>query len=208
MDRENAFLLYATFCGDVEKTAHALNIAPADVLAVVEAEKWNEKLRSIIELKKSARPGDLERAINRALNFVQAHSLRLFVERVIRRLSGMSEEEMEGYIFTKSGGINKKTGEEMSMKGLSTRAIADLASAMEKAHSLTYHALNDTAPERARRDTPDDDGGNTSDLSVRIAAAMSRVREGKSTRAHLLDAQLKAAQGIVDNSTNPSKPVE
>ena len=89
-DREQAFLLYATFCGDLEKTAHALNVRPVEVLRMVDEEGWNERLKAILELKKSGRPGDIERAINRALNFVMAHKFRLFLERVLFRLTGMA----------------------------------------------------------------------------------------------------------------------
>jgi hypothetical protein len=60
-DIEQAFQLYATFCGDVERTAHALNVSPVDVLRTADEERWSERLKSILELKKSARPGDIVR---------------------------------------------------------------------------------------------------------------------------------------------------
>ena len=62
IDRENAFLLFATFCGDVERTAGALNISGASVLKMAEDEGWLRKLHGIIELRKSNKPGDVERA--------------------------------------------------------------------------------------------------------------------------------------------------
>jgi hypothetical protein len=60
IDRENAFLLYATFTGDLERTAHALNVRACDVLLMADEEKWNEKLKPILDLKKSTKPGDIE----------------------------------------------------------------------------------------------------------------------------------------------------
>jgi len=188
-DREQAFLLYATFCGDLEKTAHALNVRPVEVLRMVDKEGWNERLKSIIELKKSGRPGDIERAINRALNFVMAHRFRLFLERVLLRITGMGAEEFESYLLmseNKDGAFRK----------LSTRALADLASAMEKAQALTYQALNDTAPERVKRKTAEDDSTAGGELHARIAKAMAEVKLSRSPRAALFDAQVSTAQAL------------
>src|SRR6266481_5737735 len=100
LDREQAFLLYATFAGDVERVAIALNVRAIDVLRIADEDGWIEKLKPIIELKKSTRPGDLERACNRALNFVQAHKFRMFIDRVIFRLAGLSADEFEEYLLT------------------------------------------------------------------------------------------------------------
>jgi hypothetical protein len=149
IDRENAFLLYATFTGDLERTAHALNIRACDVLLMADEEKWNEKLKPILELKKSTKPGDVERAINRALNFVQAHRMRMVIERVVFRLYNMKPDEMEEYLFAQSS--IGKDGKEYVYKKLTTRSLADLASAIEKCHAMSYMALNDSAPERGRR---------------------------------------------------------
>lgn len=203
LDREQAFLLYATFCGDVEKTAHALNIRAVDVLRVVDEEGWNEKLKSIIELKKSGRPGDIERAINRALNFVMAHKFRLFLERVLFRITGMEAEEFEQYLLTNE----TKDG---SFKRLSTRALADLASAMEKAQAMTYMALNDSSPERVKRKQTEDDSTAGGELHARIAEAMSRVREAKTPRAQLLDAQIAMGNKIVKElpKSTPPNPLD
>src|SRR5688572_19577276 len=125
IDRENAFMLYATFTGDLVRTAASLGVRPMDVLRVAQEEEWDEKLKPILELAKSAKPGDIERAINRALNFVQSHRMRMIIERVIKRLTAMTPEELDEYLFTSS---TAKDGSEISK--LSTRALADLASAL------------------------------------------------------------------------------
>jgi len=195
-NREDAFQLYATFCGDVERTAHALNVPAVAILKVVEEENWSARLRSILELKKSNRPGDVERAINRALNFVQAHRLRLFLERMMSRLTNMSPEEAEEYLMqesvTKDGNISKK---------LSTRPLADLAAALEKCHAMTYMALNDSAAERTRRNETGDPASSSGELHKKIAEGMAAIRSSTSPRAQLLDAQL--AQGQAVGARNP-----
>jgi len=198
-DREQAFLLYATFCGDLEKTAHALNVRPVEVLRMVDEEGWNERLKSIIELKKSGRPGDIERAINRALNFVMAHKFRLFLERVLSRVTGMSPEEFETYLLMSEN----KDGE---FRKLSTRALADLASAMEKAQAMSYMALNDTAPERVKRKMAEDDSTAGGELHARIAKAMAEVKLSRSPRAALFDAQVTVGGKITKEITVSAHP--
>lgn len=201
-DREQAFLLYATFCGDCERTAHCLGVRPVDVLRVADDEGWNIKLQGILALKKSNRPGDVERALNRAQNFVQAVKLRNFIERVISKLTGLTSEELDEYVFSsskdKNGDISKK---------LTTRAVADLTSALEKAHAATYLALNDTVQDRTRRkeQTTSEDGDSAAgELSVQIANSMAKLKSSNSPRAVLFDAQLAVAASL----TNTKEPVD
>lgn len=203
LDRENAFLLFAAFCGDVEQTAHALGISSATVLKVAEDEGWLTKLRSIIELKKSARPGDVERAMNRALNFVQAHRFRLVCERMVKKLTNMSDEDLEAYLLT--GHVKGPAGAE-AVKKISTRALADLASAIEKAQALSYLALNDTAQERIKRDEHVDASTSGGELHARIAKAMQEAGASNTPRAKLLDAQLAVAQEQQAKAAKP-RPV-
>lgn len=186
IDRENAFLLYATFCGDCVRTAHALNVQPDIVARAATTGGWNEKLGPILALKKSTKPGDVERAMNRALNFVQAHQMRMFVARVLKRLTGLNEADLDAYVFP------SEADKDGVVKKFSTRAIADLASAMEKCQAMSYQALNDTTSERVKRDEKVDET-SAGDMHARIAAAMAEVRSDNSPRAKLLDAQLEEA---------------
>jgi len=194
MDREQAFLLYATFCGDIERTAHALNIRAVDVLRMVDDEGWVDKLKPIIELKKSNRPGDFERGVNRALNFVQARRLWIFLEKVMARITGMSEAELREYLFVGETRYNKDGSVKDEVKKLSTRALADLATAIEKCQAMTYLALNDTAQDRGRRkEQATDDQTDAGELSVRIAKAMAEAKNSNGTRAKLFDLKLEVA---------------
>lgn len=188
IDRAQAFILYATFAGDVEKTAHALGIRPADVLRVVDEEKWTEQLRTVIELKKTAKPGDWDRAINRALNFAQAHRMRLLVERVLHKIIGMDDEALKDHLYSE---VNTKTGG--TYRKLSLRPLADLATALEKAQSMSYLALTDTVQDRTRRKEQGESETAGSELHERIAAAVAAVGKSTSPRAQLLDAQLQMA---------------
>lgn len=195
LDREQAFLLYATFCGDIVRTAHALNIPPEAVIAAAEDGGWATKLKPILALKQSTKPGDVERAMNRALNFVQAHQLRLFVARVIKRLTNMTEDELEEYMLTATETVK---GVDMTRSKLTTRPLADLASAMEKCQAMSYLALNDTGAERLKRNESGagDSEISASDMHARIAAAMAEVGAINTPRQRLLDAQVATAQEL------------
>lgn len=202
LDREQAFLLYAAFCGDIVRTAHSLDIPEAAVLRMADEEGWQNKLGPILALKKSTRPGDVERGVNRALNFVQAHKMRLFVQRVINRVSSMNDTELNEYLFQETHSKNGDTSKKMT-----TRAIADLAVALEKAQALTYQALNDSAPERAKRkELEGDDNVSAGDLHAQISAGLAAVRASASPRAQLFDAQLAQANEIARLAVKPKSP--
>lgn len=187
IDRGNAFLIFATFTGDLSRTAAALGIREIDVLRMSDEGGWMEQLKPIIELSKSSRPGDLERSINRAINLVQAHRMRMVIERVISRLTGMSPEELESWIFSEELSGSQRP---VKIKRLGARALADLATAVEKAHAATYAALADTAKERQQRNEGSPET-TSNEMYLKIAEAAARVTKDNSPRALLLDAQLQ-----------------
>lgn len=195
LDREQAFMLYATFAGDVVRTAHALNIKPAALILMADEGGWNDKLRSIIEGKESARPGDWERAVNRAINFVLAHQMRLLFDRALKRFREMDDEELEKAMIEEwtdreGNGRYKATG----------KVFADLAAAMEKVHSMTYHALSDTVQDRNRRKEQEKGEDTTGDLHAQISAKMQQISADNSPRAQLFDAQLAKGQEVADEA--------
>jgi hypothetical protein len=197
VNRQTAFLLYATFCGDVERTAHALNVRAVDLLRVADAEGWDNKLAGILALKKSARPGDLERAINRALNYVQAHIWRQFLDRIVQDLCNMSPAQLAAC-------------DEKGKPNVSPRSLADLSSALEKAHHMTYAALNDTAGERTKRKLDEDDAtASPAQLFTQMAKAMAEVEQSTTPRAMLFDAQLAQAQRLTEKAQPaPCSPLD
>lgn len=212
LDAATVFQLYCTFCGDVVKTAAAAGVRPVDILRVSSAEGWAEKLGPILDLAKSQQPGQWERSCNRAVNYVQSHKLRMFLERVLSRITSMNAEELESYILTSKLDKNgMKTA-----KVLSTRALADLASSIEKCHAMSYLATNDTAQDRGRRkEQATDDGADCSSLHLKIAQAMSQVKsaEAASPRLALLSAQVTLAASIVQEAAKtaaqaPTSPLD
>lgn len=190
VNKEQAFLTYASFAGDVEKTAFALNLRPQDVIDAAETFKWNTKLRAILELKKSASPGDLERAINRSISFVQAHRARLFIDRVLTKLESFDEEQLEEYIFPNEAIVSKKGDSLGTVRKVSTRPLADLASSIEKLASVCAQALQDTSQDRAKRAEASGGGEASGGIHAAIAKAMSELGAEKTTEGLLLEAQI------------------
>lgn len=190
LDREQAFLLFTAFMGDLEKTAQALGISAVSLLRVVDDEGWLRTLEPILKLRKSDAPLDFERGLNRALNFVQAHRLRLFLERALRVFTGWSEKELLDNIN------NVKTSAAGTVTtSLNIRALTDFAAALEKTHAMTYMALSDTASDRsARKGEPAQT--SVGEMHIKLAEAMAKVGGSVTPRSVLLNAQLREAESV------------
>jgi hypothetical protein len=198
---EDAFVLYTIFLGDAVKTAHALGV-PADVIVDLAHEKgWDTKVGQLAELRKSDKPGDLERAINRAVNFAQAHRTRQQLERAIAMVEQWDAKTLERNLLTPI--LDKKTGQVVGTS-FSARPLADLTAALEKAHTLTYLALGDTSQDRARRKEETNDSVlAASALHRQIAAGMAQHALEASPKERLLAEQIDQADRL---SAKKSKP--
>jgi hypothetical protein len=191
--KQQVFLLYTLFLGDAVKTGHALGLPAPAIAAVAKAEGWDARIADITALRNSDKPGDLERALNRAINYVQAHSYRAQIERVIEEIRGWDPDRLRDLLISES---TDKVGNVTTH--LSCRPFADLASALEKAHMLTYLALNDTAQDRARRKEETDEGVLAATaLHTQIAQAMANIPVD-SPQSKLLSAQQKLAEDLLD----------
>lgn len=200
IDAEQVFMLYASFCGDVQRTAYASGVTVGDVIKLATEGSWTAKLNGLIELKKTERAGDVERGISRAMNFIQAHRYRMFLERVLRKLVELKDDKLVSYLVAerldKEGGVAHAT--------LSTKPLADLATAMEKVHWMTYIALSDTVQDRARRKESQDNSEEIAecDIHARIAKALTEMRV-RSPAGELADAQEDHARYIMAGKASP-----
>jgi len=186
LDLDQVFLLYTAFCGDSARTAHSAGITVEEVNALAAKHGWPDRIRSIVELTKGEKPGDVERAVNRAMNFVQAHRCRVFIEGVLRALSEKSKESGDPLELLRTDRVNK-AGEVIGVV-YSTRPLADLTAAMERIHCMTYSALNDSPPERAKRAEKPAAETAQADIHARMSAALAKMR-AVSPAAQLQDAQ-------------------
>lgn len=164
VDVVQTFFAYMTFVGDVDRTAHAMEMEPAQVREMAEAEGWNEKIRRVSVMSKSGRPGDFERATNRALCFVQAQCIRQQLNRLLKQVTDMTEDELmdRACVRTKDGG-----------RQLSAKFFTDMANAAEACHRMSYAALGDTISERSEAEGGKGQSGGPNDLHAAIIASLS-----------------------------------
>lgn len=201
-DREQAFLLYASFSGDITRTAHALGTSAEVVIRIETESEWKPRLNAVLALRSCGRPGDVERAINRATNFAQAHRARLFLERLITKIYRLTDAELQEYCFVTetTSKKDKVTGEieEYVEKKISTRPFADLASAMEKIHNLTYVALQDGPTDRKNREAREasEDQTPVKDIHAAISAAVAAAQGDNGPRAQLFTGQLEQVKNL------------
>jgi hypothetical protein len=169
---EDIFRLYAMFVGDLERTAIAAHRSLEEVAELATAGDWPKRIAVLIRLQKSGIPGDTERGVNRAINFIQADRMRCVIERIIRALTNMTDQEMLEHLLCattdKEGNITTK---------ILTRPFADLATALEKCHAMTYQALSDTATDRKGRAENTDEGSATAgEMHMALVDAMAKAR--------------------------------
>lgn len=167
---EKVFQYYALFCCDVYRAALAANLPVEDVQRMAAEGRWNDRLKTLVKLSESGRPGDVERATNRAINFVQAHKYRILLEKILRGLAAIQKQKLDSFCYeeyeVKGGGTKRK---------LLCRPFADMASALEKCHAMTYAALNDTVSER--RERKEEPGSAHVDVHVQIANQLAKLRQ-------------------------------
>ena len=146
-------------------------------------------------MKKSGRPGDVERALSRALNFVQAHRMRLFLDRIMRKLCDMEDTELSKYCLAV-----EEAADGTVTRRITARPFADLASALEKIQMLTYYALSDTASERVKRKESPPEECSAGEIHAAIAAAIAETgaKSPKEMGAVIKAAKAKLAGKTVD----------
>ena len=169
---EEIFRLYATFAGDLERTALACHRPVDEIAEMAEVGKWQRRIAVLIKLNQSGTPGDVDRGVNRALNFVQADRLRSLIEKVVRMLTNMSETEMcEHLLSVTTDSFGNTTSR------ILTRPFADLATALEKCHAMTYQALSDTATDRKDRRESEDKHATAGEMHMALVDAFNKVRD-------------------------------
>lgn len=195
---EQIFLTFAALSGDIFRSAAACGVTPEVITQLAEENKWLERIRALIELKKGDKGADVERGIGRAINFVHANRYRLVLEQILTFFEGMTPREIvdfcTSYRTTKDGSTVPT--------GVSFRLLADIATAMEKVHWMTYQALLDTPQDRlARREKAKDADVVEDDIHAKIAKTLAGMTDR--TPAAIMD---KVQDAQVTALTKDSQP--
>jgi hypothetical protein len=174
----------------VEKTALALSIEPDFVTWLAEQEGWAEKVRKVSVMSKGGKPGDWERAQNRCLNFVQAHRVRMLIDRVLLELVKLAPEQLERRLTSYN-----KDGKPL---GVSARFFSDLTAALDKVHLLSYYALGDSVGERIKRNDEGEGDRSVNDIHAALIQALNSPNIGHETAEALV---LEARAAISSEQT-------
>lgn len=193
IDVSQCFLVFMSVCGDTERTALALDLDPKIVQELATKEGWSDKIKRISLLSKSEKPGDFERATNRCLNFVQAHRVRLVLDKVIEKFHGLDADETLEMLTTRREG----------QISYSARFLGDLTAALEKVHFLSYAALGDSIKEREARES-NDEGVDANALHAAVLQALNNPA-AKFVESDLLVAE---ASATVKQLAAPAQPSE
>jgi hypothetical protein len=164
---------------------------------LAEHEGWKEKVRRVSVMSKSEKPGDWERAQNRCLNFVQAHRVRMLIDRVISQLFDCTADELSESLTTSdhSGKVRKISG----------RFFADITAALDKVHHLSYLAIGDSIGERL--DRKEEGGENVNAIHAALIQALNApgtVLSQKTSEALVLE----ASSAISAQQTERKPPAE
>lgn len=191
IDVSQVFLVFMSLVGDVERTALALDLDPKFVEKLAAEEGWAQKIRRISVMSKSEKPGDWEKAQNRALCFVQAHQASMLIDRFLHLLNIKDDLGIEACATHVS-----KDG---SQKYVSARFLADITSAMEKLQHLKYTALGDTAGERKTEEKQSGEQAAGSIHAAVIAALSSVPMTRQETKAIVIEATTKKVEQIAED---------
>lgn len=164
---ESAFHVWVVSNGDKASVARTLGAPESVVLTLAKTYHWEDRMRALA----NAGSGPLveqdfvaaQIALNRGVNYVQAHRLRTICDRALIQLAG-TEDIVEAFrIVTSKEGDNR----------IDFKALNDLARTTEIAQRLTSSALGDdwAAGKRPPGRRPAGAGA----ASTNVAAAMAAV---------------------------------
>jgi len=111
----------------------------------------------------------------------------------MNRLMAMDDDELFemlcGVTVDSKGNVQRK---------LNTRAFADMSSAMEKCHAMSYSALNDTVGERKERGDEPEQHKTAAEMHLQITRAMEQIRKQNREAA---EAEAAASAKVATDTT-------
>lgn len=191
IDVSAVFLGYMALVGDIDKTAIAFDLSPAEVSELAESEGWADKIRRVSVMSKSDKPGDWERAQNRALCFVQAYQIRQLINRWIKHFTDADIEDL----LSRTG-----TTDKLGKEHYSAKIVSDLCAAAEACHRMSYAALGDTVTERIDRKATTGENATAGDMHSAVIAMLNSHHNLPVTKELLIEERKEAI------STTASEP--
>ena len=192
VDQARAWMCYAAFSGDLEKTAIASKVPLSAIEALEHDFNWPAKLK---RLKTGAGESDAERVANRAINYLQAQRMREVMERTLKLVEDPEEliKVLVKFKFAEEGDLTKID--------VNPKAILDLSKALETVQNMSYRALGDKIPTAAETVNSGDRGTSAASVvSVRsVLSALTEMQEHAEEEKRARKAQ-RAAENLSDGS--------
>lgn len=157
IDVSRVFLAFTALQGDVQRTALAVDLSPAEVQELADDENWAGKLRQFDGIKEN--DANFQITLNRTLSFIQARQLSGLVDTVISHLSQSREVLIDALTTTTRNGSS-----------FDTKPLTDLVKSAEMLQAMTARALGDTAAPLAN----DDKSGGAS-IGLNVIKALNAV---------------------------------
>jgi len=173
LNLDHLFLLYATYCGDIKRTANTAGVSEDFVAEKAASLGWTNRIQSLIDLRKADKSVEVQRVVCRTTNFIQAFTLQCIIDDIIHEIQTMERGELIKMLFVEK--LNRN-GEGTGQFTLSLKAFADLATALEKVHWLIYQANSDTVQERTKRKAEKEEIP-TVDIHARLSQAFASMRK-------------------------------
>lgn len=198
-DPVEIYSVYLQMGASAERTALTLRVPLAQVEALVKEHRWDLKARELAP-EAGENPTQLDfqrgqRALNRSVNFVQAHRIRELVDRLLVKLLS-NQDTLEEYTT-----VRTKDGFRRDIK-----PIRDLAEAAKAAQELTYRSLGDSMDVSVGDDRQAAQSGK--DLQLTIMAAMDAAdRNPKTHSVELIREGVKEREKKIKALTNLEKSV-
>ncbi len=152
---------FCAFSGNTTKVALATNVDVEVVERLAREGNWQSRIQQLDEIGLGNHP-EVQKALNRGINYVQTSRLRSLLDKVIRHLSEGSAEDL----------IDKLTCETAHGPQFKTRCLTDLVKAAEAVQMMSQRALGDVA---ALQDG--DSKSKVSNISLSVLAALNAAQD-------------------------------
>lgn len=191
----DAFLIFASFDGDIAKTAAVTGETREALETLATVESWRPRLEQLRLIRSEQGPEAMLRELNRHANYRQALRVRDLLSAAIGEVSRVPLNQL---LF-----VDTQTGRTFAAKGLS-----DLAKAVQTVQALTYQALGDLQGDRKREADAGGLGASLDALAMSAASSPGRrsVQAPPGSLSEALDSVAPSARALALAKAAPFQP--
>jgi len=177
VDQVKAFMLFAFFGGDIEKTARTCAVDSKIITALAHDFRWLDQIKGQHRLDT---PEGLkaEQELNRARNYVAAQRIGLILEAITLRAA----EDPTKWAEMNCVEIDKETGE----KTFTSKPLVEISKAAQIVQDMTYRALGDKMAGTASTTGASD--GSVTNLMINVYEGLGKLKQAAKKVSGVTDA--------------------